>query len=196
MIANQGSDVKRGTGKILFSRSASIRDQGAIEKLPKDVKTGSIDSGPLAWVKYSEIEIRLFKKIKQWLWWHPGGKVNREQLKKEAAIELWNEWARRNPKSYRARLYKRMALLASARGTYSEKQWQEKLEYHDHRCVYCGVSGSEKKLTKDHKIPISKGGTNWISNIAPCCQKCNSKKHDMTSTEFVAKMRATYRRSG
>lgn len=47
------------------------------------------------------------------------------------------------------------------------------------RCRYCGQSpanSSEVKLTLDHFIPISRGGTNNEDNLLTCCFTCNVKK--------------------
>ena len=38
--------------------------------------------------------------------------------------------------------------------------------------------GLEVLMTKDHIIPISKGGKNILSNYQTMCEKCNSRKGD------------------
>lgn len=46
------------------------------------------------------------------------------------------------------------------------------------RCTYCGVSGNDAELQVDHIIPMSKGGSNHISNLTTACAKCNNTKND------------------
>lgn len=41
------------------------------------------------------------------------------------------------------------------------------------RCMYCG---SQKNLKFEHRIPISKGGSNTARNIQLLCEKCNKAK--------------------
>lgn len=69
----------------------------------------------------------------------------------------------------------RYARERGAKGSHSLQEWNNVKANYNNRCAFCGM---EKKLTKDHIIPISKGGTNYISNIQPLCRNCNSKKHN------------------
>ncbi len=51
-------------------------------------------------------------------------------------------------------------------------------------CFYCGArlkGGGEK----DHITPLSKGGSNWPSNITLACLSCNRDKYDKSVAEFV-----------
>ena len=59
------------------------------------------------------------------------------------------------------------------------------------KCVYCGVevtyySKRHNTMELDHKIPVSKGGSDDPDNLACSCRPCNRAKHDMTAEEFVA----------
>lgn len=59
---------------------------------------------------------------------------------------------------------------------YSDGTWQETLEFFNHKCAYCGQSN--KPLTQEHIIPLSKGGYYTKQNIIPACHFCNTSKKD------------------
>lgn len=60
----------------------------------------------------------------------------------------------------------------------------------DSRCTYCGdllgVDGSSIHL--DHKVPVSRGGTNDGKNLQWLCGPCNMKKGTQTHEEYSAKV--------
>ena len=43
-------------------------------------------------------------------------------------------------------------------------------------CQYCGAAGPKVELEVDHKIPVSRGGTDDIDNLTTACFKCNRGK--------------------
>ena len=45
-----------------------------------------------------------------------------------------------------------------------------------HLCMYCGHKYKEEFLTRDHIIPISKGGKDRWSNVVTACRHCNTRK--------------------
>lgn len=62
-------------------------------------------------------------------------------------------------------------------GAHTAKQWLDLCTKYNNKCLCCGL---EKPLTKDHIIPISKGGTDNIDNIQPLCNECNATKATKT----------------
>lgn len=84
-------------------------------------------------------------------------------------------WQQANP----ARVYaNHIKYRANHNGKFTEEEWQEVLNMYDHCCAHCGKSDKEVKLTRDHIMPLSKGGKNVKSNIQPLCQSCNSRKNN------------------
>ena len=49
-----------------------------------------------------------------------------------------------------------------------------------YRCQYCGRPGAELKpreaLTRDHVVPMSRGGSNEWTNVVTACSPCNTRK--------------------
>jgi 5-methylcytosine-specific restriction endonuclease McrA len=43
-------------------------------------------------------------------------------------------------------------------------------------CMYCGGNFHESNLTRDHVIPMSRGGKDKWSNVMTACRCCNTRK--------------------
>ena len=46
-------------------------------------------------------------------------------------------------------------------------------------CQYCfrNELEIEGRMTIDHRVPRSRGGTNNIANLVTCCPRCNARKN-------------------
>jgi 5-methylcytosine-specific restriction endonuclease McrA len=58
----------------------------------------------------------------------------------------------------------------------------------DYRCQYCGRPSAELKpresLTRDHLIPMSRGGLNEWTNVVTACSACNTRKANRLPDEI------------
>lgn len=77
---------------------------------------------------------------------------------------------------------RRRARLAQVLCTLTKAQWEAVLDLYGHRCAYCGRA--DVKLTKDHILPISRGGPHTRENVVPACKPCNSRKQARTPEEW------------
>lgn len=71
---------------------------------------------------------------------------------------------------------KRRILKFQAEGFHNLGEWETLKAQHNWTCPSCKRKEPEIKLTEDHIIPLSKGGSNNIENIQPLCRSCNSSK--------------------
>jgi 5-methylcytosine-specific restriction endonuclease McrA len=62
--------------------------------------------------------------------------------------------------------------------------WQRLLDQYRHCCAYCGAS--DRPLTREHIIPLARGGRHSIGNLLPVCGSCNYSKADRLLVEWRA----------
>lgn len=84
-------------------------------------------------------------------------------------------YCKKNPDIIAHLKARRYAKEKNAVGSHTLQEWEKLKNSFGNICVFCK---QEKKLTKDHIIPLSKGGTDYIENIQPLCVNCNSKKNN------------------
>jgi 5-methylcytosine-specific restriction endonuclease McrA len=147
----------------------------------------------LEWLKRNPEKAR--EAVRQWRVRNP--ELNRERRRayrrkaylrnaaqinaqKAAYLASHPEVKRAKDQAYRAR-------KIAADGAFSGAEWSELQARSGNVCAYCGGPGP---LEADHRLPLARGGSNFIDNILPACRGCNGRKHKMTEEEFRARLAA------
>jgi 5-methylcytosine-specific restriction endonuclease McrA len=115
---------------------------------------------------YKEHRDEYFERQKRW------NALNPDRLKL-----IKHKWDVNNPDAVHRNRVHRRARSKAAEGEHTYQQWLDVKKIFDNTCPMCFRSEPQITLTVDHKIPLSKGGTNFIDNIQPLCKPCNSSKH-------------------
>lgn len=114
--------------------------------------------------------------------------IKREYGKSKKGKEVANAWRRKNIKKVLLWNRKRLLIKRGVEGWHTETEWENLKNKYNYACTICGApekilkitwqGTTLNKLTKDHIIPIAKGGTDYIENIQPLCISCNARKKD------------------
>jgi 5-methylcytosine-specific restriction endonuclease McrA len=111
---------------------------------------------------------------------------NSEHLKQYDIDRYWN-----NPEYHRKRIreamatpegrakrvlweHQRRARVFGLTNNLTVPQWEVLLEYYNYCCLACGHD--DVPLTRDHIVPVTKGGALTLLNVQPLCRPCNSSK--------------------
>lgn len=114
---------------------------------------------------------------------HRHYKENRKRI-----LEYHREWARANPLKCKIQKDTRRARKEGNGGSYTPEQLRRLFDEQNGCCFYCGellYASFDKVIHTEHKIPVSRGGTGYISNIALSCSRCNFEKGTKTHDEFL-----------
>lgn len=140
--------------------------------------------------KYDENRETLLEKLKEYHRTHKESENKYREKNKLYLLQKAKEWAIKNKDRVNARMRKWRAenkdkvsvqknnrRSREKRGRITNEEWAQVLEKYGNKCLCCGKSNSEARITMDHVLPLDKGGLNVIENVQPLCKSCNSKKH-------------------
>jgi 5-methylcytosine-specific restriction endonuclease McrA len=94
---------------------------------------------------------------------------------REALNRRQSEYIKARPEiAYVAQERRRARKAAAPHNDLTRKQWRAIKAAFGNRCAYCGQHF--ERLTMDHIVALSKGGSHTAANVVPACRSCNCRK--------------------
>ena len=131
------------------------------------------------------------QRVKEWQRQNPERVLeNRDRhyaANKDHIVRRVAEWNAANPDGPRTRGRNYRARLYAAEGSHTRQEIQALYKAQKGKCAYCRVS-LKNGYHADHIQPLSKGGSNWISNITLACGPCNNRKRATDPIAFAQRL--------
>ncbi len=108
--------------------------------------------------------------------------------RRDYMLERAREYQRQNPEKVNFHSSQRSAMRRSAEGKFTAEDISRIREAQGEKCAACRISFMVRKESIDHINPLTKGGSNWPSNLQLLCGSCNSRKKNKDSLDFMREL--------
>ncbi len=124
----------------------------------------------------------------EWRRKNPNNRTDWYLKNREKELQRSRQYGKDNPEKVSDWCRKRRARKNNAEGQHSPAEVTDLFARQRGLCASCKSKLSVRKPNRyhiDHIVPISKGGSDWISNIQLLCPPCNSSKKDKLPEEWA-----------
>ena len=97
-------------------------------------------------------------------------------------------WRENNRDKYHAKTHRRRSLELGASGSFTHLDIDIIRKNQRGKCWYCGTDLSKTGEHIDHRVPLSRGGSNWPENLVLTCPKCNLSKGSKLPHEWNGRL--------
>jgi 5-methylcytosine-specific restriction endonuclease McrA len=111
--------------------------------------------------------------------WQKADRLANPEKYKEKDIERRKNWYTTNKAKQIIAYHNSRAKKAGAQGIITAELYQQIVSA---PCVYCGY---DKFIELDHKIAVTRGGSNEPENLQPVCKYCNRSKYAYDEANFL-----------
>ena len=173
---------------------------GEIKTLSEFGKNAAAKDGLQSWCRqcYAEYNAKRYienrekelAKNAKWRAEHPEKHVAKSLRWEKANPEKHSAknlaWAKNNPEKANAKTQRRRAFKVAAPGDHNAGDIKALYDAQEGRCAYCGRDVSQGYHV-DHIVPLSRGGSNALGNLALTCARCNTSKGAKLLSEWTAR---------
>lgn len=97
---------------------------------------------------------------------------------RQEVISRSKRWAQENAEKVKAakanNRRRRRAVKNASKGHFTVEEFDALCSAYGYACLSCGAT--DRVLEADHVVPLTRGGSDEISNIQPLCGECNRRK--------------------
>ena len=100
--------------------------------------------------------------------------------------EYARQWQRAHAEAGLERVRRRQLLKKGSAAQHTKADFLALCERVGWLCAYCSCPLTVGTAVREHKVPLVRGGSDAIENVAPSCRHCNQTKYTLTDEEFRA----------